>query len=147
MPLSSFSPFLSPLMSIKQVFPPFVNSSVHLNLKHLTLPAINNAHKWMMSLCCFFNFHIIMSYVVFTARHRHDQGNVFSCVCLSVCLFTGGGPHHTGPTPSPTVQGPEPSLFHWTCSNLFRLDLNIQRSLQTSSNVFTFGKGGSWHSI
>ena len=59
------------------------------------------------------------------------EGNVFSHVSLSVCLFMGVGPHHTGPQP-PSLQGfgPVPvqglALPPWTCSNLFKLDLNVQ---------------------
>ena len=50
-----------------------------------------------------------------TAHQWSGQGNVFSHVCLSVCLFTGG-PHHTGSTPLPhgdsTVPGNPSNPYH-----------------------------------
>ena len=82
------------------------------------------------------------------------------CVCYSVCLFMGVGPHHTGPQP-PSVQGfgPAPvqglALAPWTCSNLFKLDLSLQerppfhppRHVQTCSLCsLDCGQAGSWNS-
>ena len=82
-----------------------------------------------------------------TGRRRSGKGNVFSHICLSTvgrgsvhvqghvlgpCL-QGSVPHVQGHGRSSFCTGPHPQ----TCSNLLKLDLTLQCSTQTWSNLFT----------
>ena len=72
---------------------------------------------------------------VFTARQRSDEGNVFSGVCLSVCLSTGRS--HVVITHEPVRTCSLGETSHPLCPHK---DLTIQRPVQTCLQV------GGWHS-
>ena len=83
------------------------------------------------------------------------EGNVFSHVSLSVCLFMGVGPHHTGPQPplstglwsSPcTRPGPAP-LDMFKLVQVGPQCTPTPRHVQTCSLCsLDSGQAGSWHS-
>ena len=74
------------------------------------------------------------------------EGNVFTHFCLSDCLFTGGGPHHTGYQPCtpipPTVQGlasPPPKIM-FKCIQLVQGSHPPARHVQTCSLCSPYGR-------
>ena len=120
--------FFDLLLPISSIFTFKSQKVVHLNNLFGGLSCLNVPIKQLTGY-----YKVIC--LVFTAHQRSGEGNVFSGVCLSVCLSTGRPHVVITHEPVQTCSLGDPPLF---CPHK---DLTIQGPVQTCLQV------GGWHSM
>ena len=125
-----FLPFLSPFISIKQVFPPYVNSSVHLtdgtsdSTSHQQRSQTNDESQSTL-LFPYYNELLLF----YRSPSAFSKVIVFE-LKLSTILSVYGGVFHAiqGPPPPLLYRVLDPALATAHVQSCVRLDLNIQGS-------------------
>ena len=117
---TTFSMIAKLCMFIENQLCQFITKFLEASYFHLLVISASSQDAFAFTITIYF-LHYEWTFInIITLHQRSGEGNVFSCMCLSVGVFVGRGHfHHTGPQPQPP------------CSHY------VAR---------TYGKAGCWHS-